>query len=45
MGIGGYYSIIKVATDIADGKAETKLDCYYQSSGDGCGDLKGRCAP
>jgi hypothetical protein len=45
MGIGGYYNIIKVTTDISDGKAETRLDCYYQSSGDGCGDLQGRCPP
>jgi len=35
MGVGGYYNIIKITTDIADGKYETRLDCFYQSSGDG----------
>jgi hypothetical protein len=40
MGIGGYYSIIRVSSNIdAGGKYETSLDCYWQSSGDGCGDL------
>ncbi len=35
MGVGGYYNIIKITTDISDGKYETRLDCFYQSSGDG----------
>ena len=40
MGIGGYYSVIRVSSNIdAGGKYETSLDCYWQSSGDGCGDL------
>jgi hypothetical protein len=44
MGIGGYYSIIRVNSIIdAGGKYETSLDCYWQSSGDGCGDLSIKC--
>jgi len=44
MGIGGYYSIIKVSSVIdAGGKYETSLDCYWQSFGDGCGDLTIKC--
>jgi hypothetical protein len=44
MGIGGYYSIIRVNSVIdAGGKYETSLDCYWQSSGDGCGDLSIKC--
>jgi hypothetical protein len=44
MGIGGYYSIIKVNSVIdAGGKYETSLDCYWQSFGDGCGDLTIKC--
>lgn len=44
MGIGGYYSIIKVSSIIdAGGKYETSLDCYWQSFGDGCGDLTIKC--
>jgi hypothetical protein len=44
MGIGGYYSIIKVSSVIdAGGKYETSLDCYWQSFGDGCGDLTTKC--
>jgi len=42
MGIGGYYNIIKITTDISDSKFETRLDCYYQSSGDNCG-IDNRC--
>jgi hypothetical protein len=44
MGVGGYYSIIKVSSVIdAGGKYETSLDCYWQSFGDGCGDLTIKC--
>jgi len=43
MGVGGYYNIIKITTDIADGKYETRLDCFYQSSGDGSCKADVRC--
>jgi len=43
MGVGGYYNIIKITTDIADGKHETRLDCFYQSSGDGSCKADVRC--
>jgi hypothetical protein len=34
LGIGGYYSIIKVLNRI-DGKFETEIECSWQSNGEG----------
>lgn len=34
MGIGGYYDVIKVSTNIGEGGYETKLDCVWVCSGE-----------
>ncbi len=56
MGIGGYYDIIKISTNIGDGGYETTLDCVWHSSGERqindttaldqrCSQLKGEITP